>query len=74
MNTKSATGPDPSGTHDELIWYGWDDRKASDFAERFGESMRHIEALSERLREEAHREYVEREAEAVEGGDDAGAK
>ena len=57
---------------DDSIWYGWDERKASSFAEGFSKAMGRVEALSERLKAEAHREFVAKEAERVENGSEAG--
>lgn len=64
--------PEPVDMYDDDYWFGRDGRKARDFAVRFDSGMRHIESLSERLSEEAYREFLEREAETVEGGADAG--
>ena len=66
--------PEPPDMFDDDYWFGRDGRKAKDFAVRFDSGMRRIESLGAHLREEAHREYVEREAGTVEGGTDAGAK
>ena len=73
MTTKSAIGREPVDMYDDDYWFGRDGRKARDFAERFGCSMRRVEELAAgRLKDEAYREYVLRVAERVEGESDSG--
>ena len=58
--------PESVDMFDDDYWFGRDGRKARDFADSFGGSMRRVEELAAALREQAHRGYMASEAEKAE--------
>ena len=64
--------PEIVDMYDDDYWFGRDGRRNKEFAEHLNRWMGRQEELSKRLKEEAYREYLLREAERVEDVAEAG--